>query len=72
MTMLEIRFMNKKPENPLLAPPGEPCPQMVRLVSCKSHTLLNLRNRLARVQALRTRPATIHNRMASVEAHAVI
>ena len=38
----------------------------------KSHTLLNLLNRLPRVQSLGTGPATIHNGMTSVQRHAVI
>ena len=42
------------------------------LPSRKSHTLLNLLNRLPRVQSLGTGPAAIHNRMAPVQRHAVI
>lgn len=42
------------------------------LTSRKRHALLNLLNRLPRVQSFGTCPATIHNRMASVQRHAVI
>ena len=43
-----------------------------QLNSRKSHRLLNLRNRLARIQPLRTGPRAIQNRMAPVQTHAVI
>ena len=40
--------------------------------SSKSHSLLNLRNRLPRIQPLRTRPTTIQNSMAPIQTHTII
>ena len=40
--------------------------------SSQRHRLFNFRNRLARIQPLWTRPTAVQNRMASVQAHAVI
>lgn len=40
--------------------------------SRKSHRLLNLRNRLPRIQPLRTRPRAIQNGMTSVQTHTVV
>ena len=45
---------------------------MPTLVLCESHALLDLLDSLARVQALGTSPTAVHNRMAPVQAHAVI
>ena len=44
----------------------------LNLLSRKRHTLLNLLDRLSRVQPLGTGPAAIHDRMAPVQGHAVI
>ena len=38
----------------------------------KRHTLLNLRNRQRRVQALGTRPTAVQNRMTPVQRHTII
>jgi hypothetical protein len=38
----------------------------------KRQALLNLSNRLRRVQTLRTRPAAVEDSVASVQAHAVV
>ena len=40
--------------------------------STQRHRLLNLRNRLAGIQALRTRPRTIQDGMAAIQTHAVV
>ena len=42
------------------------------LNSTQRHRLLNLRNRLAGIQALRARPRTVQDRVAPVQAHAVV
>lgn len=49
---------------PLEYPPSYP--------SSKSHTLLNLRNRLPRIQPLRTRPTTVQNSMTPIQTHTII
>ena len=40
--------------------------------SCKSHTLLNLRNRQRRIQPLRTRPRTVQNGVTPIQTHTII
>ena len=43
-----------------------------QLNSRKSHRLLNLRNRLARIQPLWTGPRAVQNGVAPVQAHAIV
>ena len=44
----------------------------IQFQSRKSHRLFNLRNRLPRIQSLRTRPRAIQNGMTSVQTHTVV
>ena len=43
-----------------------------RLLSRECHALFNFLDRLSGVQPFRTRPATVHDRVAAIQAHAVV
>ena len=47
-------------------------PTPPKVHSSKGHRLLNLRNRLARIQPLRARSRAVQDRVASVQAHAIV
>ena len=70
-----IRFLDLCMTRPLLSMKirsfYSPLPQ-TQPISRKSHRLLNLRNRPARVQPLWTRPRAVQNRVAPVQTHAVV
>ena len=59
--LYQLHHSQALPKNPLKKPH-----------SSKSHRLLNLRNRLPRIQPLRTRPRTVQYGMAPVQTHAVV
>ncbi len=52
--------------------PPPPKKQKTQLKSSQSHRLLDLRNRLARIQTLGARPRAVEDGVAPVQTHAVV
>jgi hypothetical protein len=57
---------------PIISPPHSPLGKLPLVIFLERHLLLNLRNRQARIQPLRTSPRAIKNSMATIQTHTII